>query len=350
MLTLLTQLFRFLFTHVAGTALLAGLGFLFVCFGCSGLVIDPEKEPTPFTLAELEARSEPPKQQWLRLKDGHLVWAEAQSLTLQKKDRSGKVAEEKVKTVLVPLVSKAVMDEWRTSGGKFPFSKVRVYVRMDGDEFERHFSKSGQARLDEAMEKTKTPGDHTGLVKSLSSEDASLVEHLTGLAPGVSSKQVLVLGRGETPAGKGFMVCFGVFLMLFGLALASPLVLALARRRSGQGAEETSSGRGSSADAAGAGFARGLRGAIGDAVQRGIEAGRQKARPAPPPLPAAQAAPVAVPIVLQFFYLRDGQRFGPVSLTALRTLYRTGELRPHDFVWHQGAKDWTSAASSPHLK
>jgi hypothetical protein len=346
MFTLLLQLSRFLFTTVAGGAVLAGVGVLFVCCGCSGLFIDPESKPTTMTVAELEEKPEPPKEKWLELRDGYLLWAEAKSVVTTRTDRRGNVTKEKARAVFVPLVSKATFEAWQ-SQGSLPLSKVRVWVKMDGDEFDRNFPQDDRGKLTELLEKMKKPGDHKGLVSSLSSEESVVVEGLTKDAG--SSKRILVMHRGGEPASKGFMVCFGVFLMLFGLGLGAPLVVALVRRKRGQSAEAApaaggaTSGRDALMGAAMAGFEQGVR----DAVGRGIEAARQEPRPAPPP-PAP--APVAILASVQFYYLRSGQRFGPVSLTVLRNLYRAGELRPDDLVWHEGARDWMPASSSPHLK
>jgi hypothetical protein len=359
MFTLLFRLLRFLFTSLPGTAIVAGVGLLFVCGGCcGGLFSDPEKEPTTMTVAELEAKSEPPKQQWLQLKDGCLVWSEAQSLTLKKKDRKGNVTDEKVKTVFVPLVSKAAFDEWQGKGGRFPFGKVRVYVKMDGDEFDRNVPQNDPSKIPELVEKMKTPGEHIGLAGALSSEESAVVKGLTDLASGVTAKQILVLRRGERPPTRGESIFAGVCLSVFGLLLFVPLAVALVRRKRGQPADGAApaagatSARDALAGAAMAGFERGVRDAVGDAVRRGIEAARQEPRPAPPPppAPAPRPAPVAIPAGVQFYYLRNGQRYGPVSLAVLRNLYRAGELRSEDLVWHEGAKDWMPASSSPYLK
>jgi hypothetical protein len=56
--------------------------------------------------------------------------------------------------------------------------------------------------------------------------------------------------------------------------------------------------------------------------------------------PAEQSVEAAV---IHFYYLRNGQRFGPVALPVLRDLWASGQLQPNDLVWHEGAKDWMAA-------
>lgn len=49
----------------------------------------------------------------------------------------------------------------------------------------------------------------------------------------------------------------------------------------------------------------------------------------------------------QWFYLIDGQQYGPVSASDLRQFAASGELLPEDLVWKEGLTDWVPAQ---HLK
>lgn len=368
------------------TSLLALLGLLFTCCGCIGFFHTPESSPTSFKVVDLETRSSPPEQQWLELKEGHLVWAAGKSIVTKKEDRKGKVSEEKGKTVYVPLVSKALFDDWVAKGGdygSFPIGKVRVYVRMSDEEFGKHFSEADLNTPDRGLGKMKTAGDHTGTVKRLSSEESVVSEGLAKLASGATDKQILVLREGASPPTKSDSIGAGICLGIVGVLMCVPVIVVLILRRRGRGpaaagavdVEPASEDRPRDrrdrlADAASAGFEQGVRGAMQDAVEdamrKRLEAKRQEQRqarqeveaprpeprrPAPPPMPAPAPPPPPIQQApAHFYYLRSGQRFGPVSLTVLRNLYRAGELQPNDLIWYEGAKDWMPASSSPYLR
>src|SRR5690348_6370708 len=51
----------------------------------------------------------------------------------------------------------------------------------------------------------------------------------------------------------------------------------------------------------------------------------------------------------QYYYATDGQRNGPITVTALRELATNGELKRSARVWCQGMKDWQKAESVPKL-
>jgi hypothetical protein len=46
----------------------------------------------------------------------------------------------------------------------------------------------------------------------------------------------------------------------------------------------------------------------------------------------------------QWYYSKDGQQLGPVPLSKLQALVKTGSIRPTDFVWQQGMPQWTQVA------
>jgi hypothetical protein len=54
----------------------------------------------------------------------------------------------------------------------------------------------------------------------------------------------------------------------------------------------------------------------------------------PPPVPEAV-----------WYYLRDGQRSGPVAYQVIRYLASSGQLSLTDLVWRKGLTDWIAAAS-----
>jgi hypothetical protein len=47
----------------------------------------------------------------------------------------------------------------------------------------------------------------------------------------------------------------------------------------------------------------------------------------------------------EWFYARDGQRFGPVSSEALRQMARDGLLQQDDLIWSEGMASWTPASA-----
>jgi hypothetical protein len=315
-------LIRFLFTHTAGLSILAGAGLLAVCVGVSSFFGSPETQPTTLTLADLEGRPALPRQQWLRLSEGCRIWPEARQLvTTLKKRGSGEVTDVKTKTVYVPFVSKAVLGAWQQQGANTPFprNKVRAFVKLEPGALEKDFPQG-------AAEPLKVQPQVSGLAGSLQDEDKVVREGLTEGASGMNPQAVVVLRYGEQPPTKGAMVGAGIVMVLLGLGLAVPLVLRLTR---GQRAAQASSA--GLQGAAMAGFEAGLRDAVRGAVAQGVAAGSAGAPP--------------VPRLVQFYYVQNGQRFGPVALNDLRGLWAAGKLRPEHLVWQEGTKDWVPAAS-----
>lgn len=51
-----------------------------------------------------------------------------------------------------------------------------------------------------------------------------------------------------------------------------------------------------------------------------------------------------------WYYAKDGQRNGPVSLDDIQRLLAGGSLRETDLVWREGMTDWMPAAGVPELK
>jgi hypothetical protein len=47
----------------------------------------------------------------------------------------------------------------------------------------------------------------------------------------------------------------------------------------------------------------------------------------------------------QWYYVKDSQRYGPVSLALLKQLVQLGMLLPGDLVWKAGLPEWLSAGS-----
>jgi hypothetical protein len=46
----------------------------------------------------------------------------------------------------------------------------------------------------------------------------------------------------------------------------------------------------------------------------------------------------------EYYYSREGERFGPVPGDQLKQLAASGQLEPHDLVWKQGMANWVEAA------
>lgn len=46
-----------------------------------------------------------------------------------------------------------------------------------------------------------------------------------------------------------------------------------------------------------------------------------------------------------WFYMKDGTRFGPIDAAKLKQFADSGVIRPDELVWKQGVKQWAKAAS-----
>jgi hypothetical protein len=51
----------------------------------------------------------------------------------------------------------------------------------------------------------------------------------------------------------------------------------------------------------------------------------------------------------QWYYTRQGQRFGPLSTEQMRQLAVAGQLQQSDLVWTEGMAEWTAAGRFPQL-
>jgi len=51
----------------------------------------------------------------------------------------------------------------------------------------------------------------------------------------------------------------------------------------------------------------------------------------------------------QWYYTRQGQRFGPLSTEQMRQLAQAGQLQQTDLVWTEGITEWTPAGRVPQL-
>jgi len=50
-----------------------------------------------------------------------------------------------------------------------------------------------------------------------------------------------------------------------------------------------------------------------------------------------------------WYFVKDGQRFGPVETGALNQRFSSGSLGPKDFVWQPGMVTWAQANTIPEL-
>jgi uncharacterized membrane protein len=48
----------------------------------------------------------------------------------------------------------------------------------------------------------------------------------------------------------------------------------------------------------------------------------------------------------QWYYAKDGQKFGPFQKSHMLELYQKGEISPNDLVWEEGTADWIPAANA----
>lgn len=52
---------------------------------------------------------------------------------------------------------------------------------------------------------------------------------------------------------------------------------------------------------------------------------------------------------MEWFYVKNGVREGPVSDEQLQQAVRSGAIQPADLVWRQGMPQWAPAGSAPEL-
>ena len=52
---------------------------------------------------------------------------------------------------------------------------------------------------------------------------------------------------------------------------------------------------------------------------------------------------------MDWFYAKNNQQLGPVTLEALSAMLHRGELLPGDLVWRDGMPNWLAASSTPEL-
>lgn len=55
--------------------------------------------------------------------------------------------------------------------------------------------------------------------------------------------------------------------------------------------------------------------------------------------------PVSAPVIAEWFYARQRQKIGPVTLDQLRSLLQSGEVAPGDMVLRQGTTQWVPASN-----
>ena len=51
----------------------------------------------------------------------------------------------------------------------------------------------------------------------------------------------------------------------------------------------------------------------------------------------------------EWYYAKNNQQLGPVSLQEIRNLASTGALQPTDLVWKEGMADWIEAGAATEL-
>ena len=324
MITLLTQLLRFLFTTLAGTALLAGVGVLFL-IGSLAMMFSKPEVASKMSVADLEKATALPKPRYLELSNGHIAWHELRTLTVKRTKKSGETTSETTKMYYVPLVSKDSIVRMTKDGAKGLWSQdnVRAWMRVSPEELEKGLPTEAAGLKEPKAEWVLK--EHTIAVEGrpLSSEDTAVREGLTKESPGQDADKVLIVRYNVKPPTKGDLVGGGICMMLLSVLLFVPLVICLVRRKQPAGPPALPG-----ADEPRGGIDRAVRAGVEDAV-RG----------------AMRRAPEAVPAgpELQYWYMRGNDRHGPVPLSQLRALRRSGEVAGGDLVFPVGGKEWARA-------
>ncbi len=53
--------------------------------------------------------------------------------------------------------------------------------------------------------------------------------------------------------------------------------------------------------------------------------------------------------MVEWYWMKDGQKHGPVDTADLKQLARTGQLQPTDTIWREGLPNWVSASKAKGL-
>jgi len=61
------------------------------------------------------------------------------------------------------------------------------------------------------------------------------------------------------------------------------------------------------------------------------------------------SSPTRSPMAKDWYYAKEGQQRGPFPESHVFQLGATGQLLPHDLVWHEGLADWVAAHTIPGL-
>jgi hypothetical protein len=222
MLTALARLFEFLFTHIIGAVLLAGLGLMLICCGGLGLFHKPQEEPASVSVAELEKGEQPPRESWVKIDDGFIAWGEIKSLKTWtgRKDNPEK-RDEQISAYYVPVVSKGVV-EAGTAG-----TKARVFLKMTPSELRQNFRE-----IDTELKKKALAPEHmavatpvSGLASSLLKEQDAVFEGLMKSVPEGQRADILVVSYGERPQTHAQSLNLALCLMGFGALFFLPLVV-----------------------------------------------------------------------------------------------------------------------------
>lgn len=71
--------------------------------------------------------------------------------------------------------------------------------------------------------------------------------------------------------------------------------------------------------------------------------------PHPPAQATAPAVQPAAPTEPRYYFVENGQRYGPASMKQLQERVAAQRLRPDDLVWREGAPQWVAAQAMPEL-
>jgi hypothetical protein len=274
--------------------------FYFCGCGCVSVLSLQEYFPAKMTVAEAETAPQPKYLDAVEYTDGYLFWPKlTPSLMIEE-------GEQRVAYYYVPLVSKPVLEEWlkeyrrRGPEAEYSFAKCRVIVRFYPKELQHQFPDAAAGTFD--RDNPFTPYSIRSKAETFNrlSEDPldAMAAHTKNFDAG---RLVKVVNGSQMDSPRMFLI-----LSAIGLLSLLPLVI------------------------------------------RGLTAGFQDLWPVRPKKKAAETILTVLPVeeepnTADYYYHKQGRTIGPVSLTQLRAMARTGRLRAEDRVWVAARKAWCRA-------
>ena len=320
---------QWLGTNLLGTIVLGAVGMTFLLLGgCGAVSAWRNSTPTEISVAELEKSDEAPSGYLLKITDGYLFWPEMVRVT-RKSD--GETLQ-----YYVPVVSKAVVDEWlpkfkeKNTKAKYSYAKARVVVKIRPETIEEIAPKI--ANKDKKIKVYFKEYETTGMVGSFVGLPDIIGEQLTSNAEKHDAARMVLIHDGARPWGVTFPMC----VMLFGALFLIPLGIILVRDympKKGAAKPKAAPAQSKPTPAP---------------AETATPAAAAQSVPAPASQPASQAVQATAPPTQGGYYFsRAGKKYGPYTVDKLKEFAKTRQLVPTDQIWLPSDKKWVAGSSVP---